>query len=80
MKLDGFIRDGLSVIKIINNVKGINEIDVYGFNCGFGLIYIYDIIKKINIDGDIVLVFFNVGYLEIIYERIVYFNNLIYFV
>lgn len=79
VKPDGFTRDGLSVTKIINNVKGINEIDAYGFNCGSGPTHIYDIIKKINIDGDIVSALPNAGYPEIIHERTVYPNNPIYF-
>lgn len=79
VKPDGFTRDGLSVTKIINNVKGINQIDAYGFNCGSGPTHIYDIIKKINIDGDIVSALPNAGYPEIIHERTVYPNNPIYF-
>ncbi|AGX42765.1 bifunctional homocysteine S-methyltransferase/methylenetetrahydrofolate reductase [Clostridium saccharobutylicum] len=79
VKPDGFTRDGLSVTKIINNVKGINQIDAYGFNCGSGPTHIYDIIKKINIDGDIVSALPNAGYPEIIHERTVYPNNPVYF-
>lgn len=79
IKPDGFTRDGLSITKVINKVKSIIEIDAYGFNCGSGPAHICDIIKKININGDIVSALPNAGFPEIIHERTVYPNNPIYF-
>lgn len=79
VKPDGFTRDGLSVSKLVNAVKGIKEIDAYGFNCGSGPMYISEIIKSINIGNDIVSALPNAGYPEIIHERTVYPNNPVYF-
>ncbi|EKQ57071.1 MULTISPECIES: bifunctional homocysteine S-methyltransferase/methylenetetrahydrofolate reductase [unclassified Clostridium] len=79
VKPDGFTRDGLSVSKLIKEVKKVEHIDAYGFNCGSGPTYISEIIKKINIGGDIVSALPNAGYPEIIHERTVYPNNPIYF-
>lgn len=79
VKPDGFTRDGLSVAKLIKEVKNIKYIDAYGFNCGSGPTHISEIIKKINIEDDIVSALPNAGYPEIIHERTVYPNNPIYF-
>ncbi|WP_160691857.1 bifunctional homocysteine S-methyltransferase/methylenetetrahydrofolate reductase [Clostridium sp. C2-6-12] len=79
VKPDGFTRDGLSVAKLVNSVKNIEEIDAYGFNCGSGPMYISEIIKSINIGNDIVSALPNAGYPEIIHERTVYPNNPVYF-
>jgi len=79
VKPDGFTRDGLSVAKLIKEVKNIKNIDAYGFNCGSGPTYISEIIKKINLDNDIVSALPNAGYPEIIHERTVYPNNPVYF-
>ena len=79
VKPDGFTRDGVSVTKLVNAVKNINEIDAYGFNCGSGPTYISEIISKLDIGSDIVSALPNAGYPEIIHERTVYPNNPIYF-
>lgn len=79
VKPDGFTRDGLSVNKLIKEIKNIDCIDAYGFNCGSGPSYISEILKKINIGSDIVSALPNAGYPEIIHERTVYPNNPVYF-
>lgn len=79
VKPDGFTRDGVSVTKLVNAVKNINEIDAYGFNCGSGPTHISEIISKLDIGNDIVSALPNAGYPEIIHERTVYPNNPIYF-
>jgi methionine synthase I (cobalamin-dependent)/5,10-methylenetetrahydrofolate reductase len=79
VKPDGFTRDGISVSKILREVKSIKSIDVYGFNCGSGPAHMTDMVKKINIGTDIVSVLPNAGYPEIIHERTVYPNNPAYF-
>jgi methionine synthase I (cobalamin-dependent)/5,10-methylenetetrahydrofolate reductase len=79
VKPDGFTRDGLSATKLVKEVKDIKDIDAYGFNCGSGPSHISEIIKKINIENDIVSALPNAGYPEIIHERTVYPNNPVYF-
>jgi len=79
VKPDGFTRDGLSVTKLVNSVKDINEIDSYGFNCGSGPMHISEIINSLNIGNDIVSALPNAGYPEIVHERTVYPNNPVYF-
>lgn len=79
VKPDKFTRDGISVTKLVKEVKNIKYIDAYGFNCGSGPTYISEIIKKINIGDDIVSALPNAGYPELIHERTVYPNNPIYF-
>jgi len=79
VKPDGFTRDGLSVTKLVNSVKDINEIDSYGFNCGSGPMHISEIINSLTIGNDIVSALPNAGYPEIVHERTVYPNNPVYF-
>jgi len=79
VKPDGFTRDGLSVTKLVKEVKDIKYIDSYGFNCGSGPTHVSEIIKKINIGNDIVSALPNAGYPEIIHERTIYPNNPTYF-
>ena len=79
VKPDGFTRDGLSITKILNKIRSITDIDAYGFNCGSGPTHLCEIIKTININGDIVSALPNAGFPEIIHERTVYPNNPTYF-
>jgi methionine synthase / methylenetetrahydrofolate reductase(NADPH) len=79
VKPDGFTRDGLSIVKLVNSVKNIKEIDAYGFNCGSGPMHISEIINNLNIGNDIVSALPNAGYPELIHERTVYPNNPVYF-
>lgn len=50
-----------------------------GSNCGSGPAHILEIVKKIDIENEIVSVLPNAGYPEIIHERTVYPNNPLYF-
>jgi homocysteine S-methyltransferase len=79
VKPDGFTRDGISVNKLLKAVKAIKEIDAYGFNCGSGPTHISEIIRKIDIENDIVSALPNAGFPELIHERTVYPNNPKYF-
>ncbi len=79
VKPDGFTRDGLSSAKLIKEVRNIKYIDAFGFNCGSGPSHILEIIKKVNIENEIVSALPNAGYPEIIHERTVYPNNPLYF-
>lgn len=79
VKPDGFTRDGYSMARLVSEIKKINTIDSYGFNCGSGPAHMLDMIKKIDISSDIVSVLPNAGFPEIIHERTVYPNNPLYF-
>ena len=79
VKPDGFTRDGLSAAKLIKEVRNTKYIDAFGFNCGSGPAHILEMVKKINIENEIVSVLPNAGYPEIIHERTVYPNNPLYF-
>lgn len=79
VKPDGFTRDSLSIAKIVKEIKNIENIDAYGFNCGSGPSHMSELIKKINIGNDIVSALPNAGYPEIIHERTIYPNNPSYF-
>ncbi|NRT34276.1 bifunctional homocysteine S-methyltransferase/methylenetetrahydrofolate reductase [Clostridium beijerinckii] len=79
VKPDGFTRDGLSAAKLIKEVRNTKYIDAFGFNCGSGPAHILEIVKKIDIENEIISVLPNAGYPEIIHERTVYPNNPLYF-
>ena len=79
VKPDGFTRDGISAAKLIKEVRNTEYIDAFGFNCGSGPAHILEMVKKINIENEIVSVLPNAGYPEIIHERTVYPNNPLYF-
>lgn len=76
---DGFTREGISIKRIIEEIKKIKSIDAYGFNCGSGPTHLYKIVKNLKIDEDIVSVLPNAGYPEIVNERMVYVDNPDYF-
>ncbi|CDM69284.1 Methylenetetrahydrofolate reductase [Clostridium bornimense] len=76
---DGFTRDGVSLNKIISEIKTYKSVDIYGFNCGSGPTHLYKLLKEIDIKDDIVAVLPNTGYPEVINERTIYPNNPEYF-
>jgi len=76
---DGFTREGISVNRIINELKSNEFFDSFGFNCGSGPTHLYKTLKHLNISGEIVSVLPNAGYPELINERTVFVNNPEYF-
>lgn len=77
---DGYTRRGVNINNIIEDIKEMGTIDVYGFNCGSGPAHIYNLLKKMDIFKDnIVSVLPNAGYPEMINGRMVYVNNPGYF-
>lgn len=76
---DGFTREGISVNRIINELKSIKYFDAYGFNCGSGPTHLYKALKNLNISEEIISVLPNAGYPEVINERTVFVNNPEYF-
>ncbi|HBG15172.1 MAG TPA: hypothetical protein DDW93_00200 [Firmicutes bacterium] len=79
---EGFTRKGINVERIVAEVKKIEEIDAYGFNCGVGPAHLFNTlrnIKGIDFATEMVAVAPNAGYPEIINERTVYIHNTSYF-
>lgn len=78
-KPDGFTREGVSAMRIAEEVKSIKSIDAYGFNCGCGPTHLYTIMKKIDLRNSIVSALPNAGFPERIHERTVFPNTPKYF-
>ncbi|WHH57264.1 bifunctional homocysteine S-methyltransferase/methylenetetrahydrofolate reductase [Petroclostridium sp. X23] len=76
---DGYTRKGISAHRIIEEVRKIKDIDVYGFNCGTGPTHLYNTIKSIDFSDDVISILPNAGFPEIINERTVYPQNEEYF-
>jgi methionine synthase I (cobalamin-dependent)/5,10-methylenetetrahydrofolate reductase len=76
---DGYTRKGISINRIVREVKEITAIDAFGFNCGTGPKHLYNNIKNLDIAGSIISVLPNAGFPEIINERTVYVQNPEYF-
>jgi homocysteine S-methyltransferase len=79
IRLNGFSRKGISINNIVREIKKLEYIDAYGFNCGSGPSHLYKLLKDLNIFKDTVSVLPNAGYPELINERTVYVNNPDYF-
>lgn len=78
-KPDGFTREGVSALRITQEVKSIKTIDAYGFNCGCGPTHLYKIMEKIDFKDSIVSALPNAGFPERIHERTVFPNTPKYF-
>lgn len=76
---DGFSRDGISINRIVERIKLIENVDIYGFNCGSGPSHLYESLKKLQVSEDIISVLPNASYPEVINERTIYVNNPEYF-
>lgn len=77
--VDGYTRKGISISRVIKEVKTIPYIDAYGFNCGVGPAHLYHNIKAFDFSGDVVSAMPNAGYPEIVHQRTVYTRNPEYF-
>ncbi|MEN6412034.1 MAG: bifunctional homocysteine S-methyltransferase/methylenetetrahydrofolate reductase [Veillonellales bacterium] len=76
---EGFTRNGIRNERIVAEMKKLDSLDAYGFNCGVGPTHLHNLLQKIDITGDIVSVMPNAGYPEIVKERILYIQNPDYF-
>lgn len=76
---NGYTRKGISMTRIMEEIRKIKSIDAYGFNCGTGPTHLYNFLKKMDLDHDLVAVLPNAGYPEIINERTVFVQNPEYF-
>ncbi|MBP2651788.1 MAG: methylenetetrahydrofolate reductase [Firmicutes bacterium] len=79
MTAEGFTRKGISLERVQTEIKAVKDIDAYGFNCGVGPTHLTKLIRRLDISSDIVSIFPNAGYPEIINERMVYDDNPAYF-
>ena len=79
LNTNGFTRKGISAKRIQKQIKQIDSVDAYGFNCSIGPTHLYNIIKKLDFPKDIVSALPNSGYPVIINERTVYQQNPEYF-
>ena len=76
---EGFTRKGISNEYLVAEMKNNKNIDAYGFNCGIGPTHLYNSLRKMNIEDDIIAVAPNAGYPEIVHERTLFIQNPIYF-
>ena len=79
LMINGYTKKGIGVKTLIQKVKKMDEVDIYGFNCGTGPIHLYNNLKEIDFGEDIVSVLPNAGFPEIINRKTVYTNNPNYF-
>ncbi|OHW63176.1 bifunctional homocysteine S-methyltransferase/5,10-methylenetetrahydrofolate reductase [Andreesenia angusta] len=77
--MDGFTRKGISIKNLVEAVKQIDGIDMYGFNCGSGPAHLYKVLKNADVFEDPISVLPNASYPEIENGRMVYVNNPDYF-
>ncbi len=77
--INGYTRKEISITRILKEVKAIETIDSYGFNCGVGPAHLYQIMKKFSIYDDIISALPNASYPEIVNEKMVYVYNPDYF-
>lgn len=77
--MDGFTRKGISIKNLVEGVKSIDAIDIYGFNCGSGPAHLYNVLKSTDVFKDTISVLPNASYPELENGRMVYVNNPDYF-
>ena len=77
--LNGYTRKEISIKRILREVKEIDEIDAYGFNCGLGPAHLHKLMDGLDIFDDIISALPNASYPEIINEKMVYVYNPDYF-
>ncbi|MBP2654860.1 MAG: bifunctional homocysteine S-methyltransferase/5,10-methylenetetrahydrofolate reductase [Firmicutes bacterium] len=79
MTSEGFTRKGISLERIRDQIRKVTTIDAYGFNCGVGPTHLAKLISNLDFSQDVLSIFPNAGYPEIVNERMVYNNNPDYF-
>jgi homocysteine S-methyltransferase len=75
----GYTRSGLSSEGILQIAAQQPEIDGVGFNCGIGSTHMYQIIKKLDLSDQLLMVIPNSGYPDIIKDRRCYQENASFF-
>lgn len=77
----GYTRSGISVEKMIRSIAGMNTIDAYGLNCGVEATHMYRLLKEITFPDDkFVTALPNAGYPYTLRGKMIYSNNVGYYV
>lgn len=76
---EGFTRQGISGIKLFEQMSDCKTIDAMGFNCISGPFHLLQFVKKLNIKGKRISIMPNAGYPTIVNNRTFFENNPEYF-
>lgn len=79
VSLHGYSKMGISYHRLIENLKKIDGLVAFGFNCGVGPGHLYNLLKNIEFDDHMLAVVPNAGYPEKIMDRTFYMKNSEYF-
>lgn len=78
---NGYTMAGISGNKLLKEVMDMEEISICGFNCGIGSGHMYQFLQSIEFPANKkIAVLPNAGYPEQLYTRMVFNNNIRYFV
>lgn len=76
----GYTNEGISAKKLLEEAKGIKEIDAVGFNCGIGPAHFYNIMKNLNLNIDkFITALPNASYPSSYNARMIFSGNVEYF-
>lgn len=75
----GYTKKGISAKRILNEVRLIEGLTAYGFNCGIGVGHLYNVMRSLELQDENIVAIPNAGYPEIIYDRTIYRENAEYF-
>ena len=76
---DGYSKEGLFYLDIINKVSSSGLVDAFGFNCISGPAHMCRLVKDLNIKGKVITIMPNSGYPSSERGRTVYVDNSDYF-
>lgn len=76
---NGYTKKGISINRLINELKEMKELTAFGFNCGVGAGHMLNLLRKLDITGYNIAVSPNAGYPEMVVERTHYRDNANYF-
>lgn len=77
----GYTRSGISVEKMVRTMAEMETIDAYGLNCGMGATHMYQLLKDAAFPNDkYVTALPNAGYPYMFRGKLLYLNNVGYFV
>ncbi|TCK98446.1 homocysteine S-methyltransferase [Natranaerovirga hydrolytica] len=81
LNIYGYTKKGKSANRLLDDLRKIEDIDLYGFNCGIGAGHLYQIMQKVRwSDNEILTAMPNSGYPDVLQDRTVYMDNTDYFV
>jgi homocysteine S-methyltransferase len=81
LNLYGYTKKGMSANRLFNELRAIEGLDVFGFNCGIGAGHLYQILRKLGwAEEEVISAIPNSGYPDILQDRMVYIDNVDYFV